>query len=93
MNTASWNGKNRGIALTEEKPGKVGQLIVGGLHRDDFEWAVQQYEEIGYVLVAFLVDYDGYHWKAVYVKAHNLDSYGGRGSLCVCVSLYLRRCT
>jgi len=44
------------------------KLFVGGLHRDDFEWAAQQYEEVGYILVAFILDYDGYHWKAIYVK-------------------------
>lgn len=59
--------------MTKEKLRKVGQLIVGGLHRDDFEWAAQQYEETGYVLVAFLLDRDGYHWKAVYVKVENLE--------------------
>ena len=73
--------------MTKEKLRKVDQLIVGGLHRDDFEWAAQQYEETGYVLVAFLLDRDGYHWKAVYVKA---DDPRGRGGLSVSVCLYLR---
>ena len=44
------------------------KLVVGGLHRDDFEWAAQRYEEIGYILTAFILDRDGYHWKAIYAK-------------------------
>ncbi|MEM1563281.1 MAG: hypothetical protein QW161_01230 [Candidatus Bathyarchaeia archaeon] len=52
----------------EDKP-KIDILIVGGLHMDDFEWACRQYEEIGYVLVAFMMDCDAYHWKAIYIKA------------------------
>lgn len=43
-------------------------LVVGGLHEDDFEWAARRYEEVGYALVAFTLDSDGYHWKAIYVK-------------------------
>jgi len=73
--------------LTKEKPRKVDQLIVGGLHRDDFEWAAQRYEETGYVLVAFLLDRDGYHWKAVYVKVENLEKPRGEGGLSVSVCL------
>jgi hypothetical protein len=49
------------------------RFFVGGLHRDDFEWASKEYEELGYVLVAFELDVDGYHWKAVYVKAGLLE--------------------
>jgi len=59
--TANRNGKNRGTTSTREKPRKVDQLIVAGFHKDDFEWAARQYEETGYVLVAFLLDRDGYH--------------------------------
>ena len=40
---------------------------------DDFAWASKEYEETGYVLVGFVLDVDGYHWKAVYVKAGWLD--------------------
>jgi hypothetical protein len=66
---------------------KLDKLVVGGLHTDDFEWASRQYEDIGYVLVAFVMDCDGYHWKAVYVKADQLEKrVGGRG-LPVSVSL------
>lgn len=39
---------------------------------DDFEWAAEHFEEIGYVLTAFMMDCDGYHWKVVYVKADQL---------------------
>ena len=64
------------------------RFIVGGLHRDDFERAAQRYEEIGYVLVAFLLDRDGYHWQAVYVKVENLEkTMGGGGGLSVSVCL------
>ncbi|MGQ9507683.1 MAG: hypothetical protein ACUVTB_07530 [Candidatus Bathycorpusculaceae bacterium] len=52
---------------------KVDKFIVGGLHLDDFERASRQHEENGYVLVAFLLDCDGYHWKAIYVKAGQLE--------------------
>ena len=49
------------------------KVVVGGLHKDDFEWACGQYENAGYVLVGFELDVDGYHWKAVYVKADMLE--------------------
>jgi len=49
------------------------KVVVGGLHKDDFEWACGQYENAGYVLVCFELDVDGYHWKAVYVKADMLE--------------------
>jgi hypothetical protein len=53
------------------------KLVIGGLHKDDFEWASKQHEEIGYVLVAFLLDHDGYHWKAVYAKISDLKRLEG----------------
>lgn len=59
--------------MTKENCINVDRLVVGGLHKDDFEWAAQQHEELGYVLVAFVLDCDGYHWKAVYVKADQLE--------------------
>jgi len=52
--------------LKKEK--RLETLVVGGLHKDDFEWASSQYEEMGYAFVAFVIDFDGYHWKAIYVK-------------------------
>jgi hypothetical protein len=51
----------------------VEKFVVGGLHQEDFEWASEQFKELGYVLVAFLLDIDGYHWKAVYVKAGRVE--------------------
>ena len=69
------------------KKTKLDKLIVGGLHRDDLEWAATQYEEMGYVLVAFVLDRDGYHWKAVYVKADQLEKRAGGRGLPVSVSL------
>ena len=44
-------------------------FAIGGLHRSDSEWASEEYEEIGYVMAAFKLDSDGYHWIAVYVKS------------------------
>ena len=64
--------------MTKEKRLNVDRLVVGGLHKDDFEWGDQHYEELGYVLVAFVLDCDGYHWKAVYVKADQLENEGRR---------------
>jgi len=57
--------------LTVKEP-KINVLVVGGLHMDDFEWASRQYESAGYVLVAFMMDHDAYHWKAIYIKAEQL---------------------
>ena len=56
----------------------AGTIFVGGLHKDDFEWASREYEGSDYVLVAFELDCDGYHWKATYVKTSMLEK-GGRG--------------
>ncbi|MCK4434750.1 hypothetical protein KAU92_04610, partial [Candidatus Bathyarchaeota archaeon] len=64
--------------MTKENRTNMDRLVVGGLHKDDFEWAAQQCEELGYVLVGFVLDCDGYHWKAVYVKLSNLENHGRR---------------
>ncbi len=56
---------------------EVDRFVIGGLHTDDFEPVRRQYEEDGYVLVAFVLECDGYHWRAVYVKADMLDSVLG----------------
>ena len=48
-------------------------IVVGGLHKDDFEWASVQYEAAGYVLVCFELDVDGHHWNAVYAMAELLE--------------------
>ncbi|MCS7114260.1 MAG: hypothetical protein N0A00_02475 [Candidatus Bathyarchaeota archaeon] len=58
--------------LTDVDKPKIDILVLGGLHMDDFEWASRQYEAIGYVLIAFILDRDAYHWKAIYVKADQL---------------------
>ena len=62
--------------MTKEKRLNMDRLVVGGLHKDDFERAAQQYEEAGYILVAFVLDRDGYHWKAIYVKAYEGELNG-----------------
>ena len=54
-------------------------FVIGGLHLDDFAWASKRHEEIGYVLVGFVMDVDCYHWKAVYVKAEQLEKALSRG--------------
>lgn len=54
--------------MAEDKP-KIKTMVHGGLHLEDFEWAVRHYESIGYVLVAFVLDFDRYHWRAVFLDA------------------------
>jgi len=48
-------------------------LVVGGLHKDNLEWASRQYEDAGHGLVRFESDADRYHWKAVYRKVNMLE--------------------
>ena len=60
--------------MTKKKTLNIDRLIISGLHKEDFEWATRQCEEIGYVLAAFILDIDGYHWKAVYVKAGHFEN-------------------
>ncbi len=67
--------------MTVDGKHKIDFLVLGGLHMDDFEWASRQYEAVGYVLVAFMMDCDGYHWKAVYVKADQLMEAVQKGVL------------
>lgn len=55
------------------------RLVVSGLHKNDFEWACEQYQNAGYVLICFGLDFDGYHWKAVYVKAGLVEKILGIG--------------
>jgi hypothetical protein len=62
--------------MRKTKPLETDRFVIGGLHRDDFGRASEQYEELGYVLVGFLLDVDGYHWKAVYAKAKCPESVG-----------------
>lgn len=65
-------------------------FTIGGLHRDDFDWACRQHEDSNYVLVRFELDFDGYHWKAVYVRAGALEKKETLG-VPPTVSLSLRR--
>jgi hypothetical protein len=62
--------------MRKTKPLETDSFVIGGLHRDDFNVASEQYEELGYMLVGFLLDVDGYHWKAVYAKARRTESVG-----------------
>lgn len=48
-------------------------ISIGGLHKDDFEWVSKQHEAFDYIFVGFVLDVDGYHWKAVYAKADILE--------------------
>jgi hypothetical protein len=69
-------GEKERAQLTERKEKRKIEsetFTVGGLHIDDFVCASRQHEEIGYVLVGFVMDVDCYHWKAVYVKAEQLE--------------------
>jgi hypothetical protein len=87
-------GKTTGAdKLKRRKPPDSGIFVIGGLHMDDFERASGQYEEISYVLVAYVLDCDGYHWKAIYVKADQIENEEGRPptSLCLCASPRPRR--
>lgn len=57
--------------MAENKP-KIKTMVHGGLHLEDFEWAAHHYESIGYVLVAFVLDGDRYHWRAVFLRAEQV---------------------
>ncbi len=54
--------------LTEKERVKREWIVACGLHKNDFERIDQQYEGLDYVLTAFVLDYDSYQWKAVYVE-------------------------
>jgi len=43
------------------------RITVGGLHEDDFQFALAN-EPPGFVLVAFQLSLDRYHWEAVYER-------------------------
>jgi hypothetical protein len=36
-------------------------------------WASKQCEKAGLVFCGFMLDADGYHWKAIHVKADQLE--------------------
>jgi hypothetical protein len=67
------------------KDGAAETFVVGGLHKDDFEWASREYEDSGYVFAAFELDCDGYHWKATYARIdpHEAPSRGRTTRLCL----------
>jgi hypothetical protein len=46
---------------------KQEKLVIGGLHSDDFHAVKDDYEAQGWVLTAFELDEDRYHWKARFV--------------------------
>jgi hypothetical protein len=62
------------------------RLVVGGLHKDDFEWARREYEASDYVLVAFELDCDEYHWKATYARIDSLKKTGRGRPTRLCLS-------
>lgn len=60
-------------ALRSQQPSaKVSQ---GGLHEDDFQWAVENASP-GYVLTKFELSSDGYHWEAAYASLEQLEKEG-----------------
>ena len=65
--------KLKSLARRKELAINSDRLVLGGLHQDDFEWAVEQYQGAGYVLICFRLDFDGYHWNAVYAKASAVE--------------------
>ena len=69
----------------------AGTIFVGGLHRDDFEWASREYEDSSYVLVAFELDCDGYHWKATYTRIDPPEAPSRGRTTRLCLSRFLHR--
>ena len=67
------------------------KFMVGGLHRDDFEWASREYETNGYVLVEFELDCDGYHWRATYSRIDPQEALSRRRTTRLCLSRPLHR--
>ncbi|MEM3510639.1 MAG: hypothetical protein QXE57_05025 [Nitrososphaerales archaeon] len=57
--------------LFEEAP----QFIQGGLHIDDFQFAVEN-APLGYTLTKFEMASDGYHWIATYTSLKQLAKEG-----------------
>lgn len=55
----------------------VDGIVLVGLHKDDFGWAAQQYEKVGCVLVAFVLDRDGYDWKLSMLRLTILKTVEG----------------
>jgi len=47
---------------------KPEKLVIGGLHSDDFQSIKDEYEREGWVLVAFELETDHYHWRAKFIQ-------------------------
>jgi len=43
-------------------------FTIGGLHADDFQSIKREYETEGWVMVAFELEQDRYHWLARFVQ-------------------------
>ena len=69
-------GRGEAAKLKETKH-RIDIFVVGGLHADDFAQAATMYIAFDYLLIGFLLDADGYHWKAIYVKAEQLEKILG----------------
>jgi hypothetical protein len=59
--------------MKKTKSSETDRIVIGGLHRNDFMWVSNQCEEADLVFCGFMLDVDGYHWKAIYVKADQLE--------------------
>jgi len=59
--------------MRKTKPRGTDRFVIGGLHRNDFMWASKQREEACLVFCSFMLDVDGYHWKAIYDKTGQLE--------------------
>jgi hypothetical protein len=71
-----------------EQKVNLDKLVIGGLHKGDFERASRLCKPEGYVLVSFELDVGSYHWNAVYVRAELLENKSvGTGSPTVSLSL------
>ena len=46
---------------------KAKAFTIGGLHSDDFHSLKKDYEADGWVLVAFELETDQYHWRARFI--------------------------
>ena len=47
-------------------------FILGGLHAEDFQSIKDEYEAEGWVLTAFDLEDDLYHWRAKFVQSETL---------------------
>jgi len=68
----SWKAKNWGGLPNLSIP-----IERDDLHLGNFGWKTQQCRETDYTLVASILEVNGYHWKAVYVKAGHFENCQG----------------